>query len=62
MSQTEPLPSVSGETTDSRTKLPSFLKTWIRLLSRSQTKTSPFLASVTQEAVRNCLAAGAPTA
>src|SRR5687768_12712197 len=62
MSQTDPLPSVEADTTASRTNVPSFLNTWMRLLSRSQTNNSPDFDSVRHVVVRNCFAAGVPAA
>ena len=37
MSHTEPLPRGARPSENSSTKVPSFLKTWIRLFIRSQT-------------------------
>src|SRR6266853_1683189 len=60
ISQTDPAASVFFSWNTSFTKVPSVLKTWMRLLTRSQTYNKPSFASATQcTGLANCLLGGA---
>ena len=59
MSHTDPDRYVFGSMNASLTNVPSFRKTWMRSLTRSQTYTKPSFETMTQCIVLNCFDGGA---